>query len=274
MAYAVSLSYYGTNTANYRVLASAAGPRFAYLAIQPGTRLLGVSIGGGFQATAYAVPNDTWVAFGANIENGKITVFADGVERGQFTRSINYELYPPDRVGNLAGPNSFAITAGLAPATTLAPSTSLAPATNTYSAQAVCAGTIDEVTKWDRTLCCGEFKAISVTLYEALPEKPLESGYAETRPNGTVSFAVDAGAAKRRQRFTSVKKRYACSFALTNVQAQELDDFYYSIASQGVAPFNWVDPRTGASIEARFVAPPKHTPNGQEFVASCEFEEV
>lgn len=91
----------------------------------------------------------------------------------------------------------------------------------------------------------------------SLPQQPLYDGYQEQAPNLVIRSQMDAGPPKIRQRFTAGIRTFAMRLALTKAQVATLDTFFVTTAAGGSIAFEWVHPRTGATVNYRFVVPPQ-----------------
>lgn len=106
-----------------------------------------------------------------------------------------------------------------------------------------------------------------------LPTKPLIAGANETPPNLSVRSQMDAGPAKVRRRFTAGERLLTCDSLMTGTQVATLDEFYLDTLGGGVLAFNWVNPRTDATVEMRFVQPPSYRPVGNnKYLVSLHLE--
>ena len=90
-----------------------------------------------------------------------------------------------------------------------------------------------------------------------LPQLP-DIGLQETAPDLVLRTEMDAGPAKVRRRFTAGVREFRTTVSpLTAAQVQTLDDFFVNDLT-GVLPFDWQIPRSGATVEMRFVEPPRY----------------
>lgn len=92
-----------------------------------------------------------------------------------------------------------------------------------------------------------------------------------------VRFAVDAGPAKTRPRYTSASRALTVPIVLTNAQMIVLDTFYRTTLKMGALEFDWVDPTTNTAVAMRFVAPPQlnvraNAPDGRRWEGQLAFE--
>lgn len=90
-----------------------------------------------------------------------------------------------------------------------------------------------------------------------LPRVPL-LGTVETAPDLVVRTQMDAGPAKLRRRFTAGVRTFDAEFLLSEAQVAALDDFYVTATAGGSVRFDHVHPRTDATVEMRFTAPPAY----------------
>ena len=272
MARTILLTHNGADNGHYRTLVAAASPQFAYLAIAPTTRYLGVSLGGAFQSSGFTVSDSVWHSLACVVDSYSVKVYEGGLLRGTFTTPINLDSWPANRIGNIAA-NQFYLTGGLAPSLTLAPSTSLAPAASTYDTQCNANGTIDEVQVYDAILDDATIYALSqgITLIQALPTYPDAQGFGTGQQNGVIRSSVDAGPPKIRTRFTATAQYPTYQYLLTSAQKQLLDQFYASLG--GSVSFNFTDPDTGQVLTARFASPPSYSvERGMLYRATVAFE--
>lgn len=88
---------------------------------------------------------------------------------------------------------------------------------------------------------------------------PLQEGYKELPPNTSIRTQMDSGPVKVRRRYTAGVRSYNFSMDLTLDEIGALDTFYVDTTRSGTLLFNWTDPRTSASVEARFIKEPEYT---------------
>jgi hypothetical protein len=103
---------------------------------------------------------------------------------------------------------------------------------------------------------------MSYTWPATLPQKVLQRGYEEESPNLIVRTDMDAGPAKIRRRHTAGVRPIKGKQIMTAAQVETLDEFYVDTLKGGAERFYWTSPRTGASVEFRFVEKPKWTKAG------------
>ena len=83
---------------------------------------------------------------------------------------------------------------------------------------------------------------------------------------------MEVGPDKLRRRSTVNVKPMPMKFQLTLAQVAYLDTFFTTTCSE-TAQFEFVHPRTGATINLRFIGPPKHVNLGGDiWHSSCNFE--
>jgi hypothetical protein len=70
---------------------------------------------------------------------------------------------------------------------------------------------------------------------------------------------MDKGADKVRRRSTANVRPIGFSLSLTEAQVEILDTFYVTTTLSGSVEFDFIHPRTGATVEARFVSPPSYS---------------
>lgn len=92
-----------------------------------------------------------------------------------------------------------------------------------------------------------------------LPDKPLSEGYEESPPRTQIRTAMDQGPDKVRRDHTANVTEYQMQLVLDEEQLKSFDDFYKNTTNGGSEKFDWEDPRTGDSVEFRFVVPPTPT---------------
>lgn len=98
---------------------------------------------------------------------------------------------------------------------------------------------------------------------------PEQTGYTESRANNILRTQMEAGAPKQRRRYTAVFTSVKFQMTLTQAQSTVLIDFYDTV---GAASFAWTNPRTGASVTARFIEPPILTAKDNYFLGSVALE--
>lgn len=91
----------------------------------------------------------------------------------------------------------------------------------------------------------------------SVPEKPLVDGFTERPGTTTVRTQMDVGPDKVRRRTTAAVDRLEMRFIMTESEVGSLDTFYDSTAAQGSLRFDFTHPRTGSTVEARFVERPR-----------------
>lgn len=91
---------------------------------------------------------------------------------------------------------------------------------------------------------------------------PLAGSYQETPPNNTIRTSMDRGPDKVRRRTTANVRPVSFKMLLNKTQVAQLDDFYNEDTFSGADPFDFTHPRTGASVQARFVNPPAYQDRG------------
>jgi hypothetical protein len=96
----------------------------------------------------------------------------------------------------------------------------------------------------------------------SLPARPLIGGYEETFPDIALRTQMDAGAAKMRRRYTAAVRPLTVAYRLSDSQVTTLDDFFVNTTAAGSLPFDWVHPRTLATVSVRFTQPPRMTARG------------
>jgi hypothetical protein len=87
----------------------------------------------------------------------------------------------------------------------------------------------------------------------SLPQDVLVQGYEEGPPNTLVRTEMDQGPDKVRRRSTAGTRTFAAQAIMTKAQVATLDSFILDDLSGGALRFDWVHPRTQASVSFRFV---------------------
>jgi len=95
------------------------------------------------------------------------------------------------------------------------------------------------------------------------------SGYSETPPSRVIRSDMDVGPAKVRRRSSSAVRQATLKLLLTPDQIQDLDDFYLA---NDASAFDFVNPRTGETVQARFVDTPPYEVNETMFNVGIELE--
>lgn len=85
--------------------------------------------------------------------------------------------------------------------------------------------------------------------------KPALNSFKETPPDNVMRSNMDKGPAKTRRRSTANVRPLEFSLKLSDEQTQILDDFYTMISGD---EFDYIHPRTGANVKARFTKMPQY----------------
>jgi hypothetical protein len=93
----------------------------------------------------------------------------------------------------------------------------------------------------------------------SLPTMPLMDAYDEALAENTIRSQMEGGPAKVRRRFTSGVRKFSVAFRMTDTQAATLDTFYTDDTYSGSVAFELTHPRTGATLDFRFVTAPRIT---------------
>ena len=113
----------------------------------------------------------------------------------------------------------------------------------------------------------------AATWPSTLPDKALTSGYSETPPAVVLRTPMDTGPAKVRRRFTGGTRNITVRQLLTTAQVDILDTFFMGDLGGGALAFEWINLRTGQTVEMRFKSPPKYgDPRGDYWPVSYELE--
>ncbi|MFW5909188.1 MAG: hypothetical protein ACOCUM_00300 [Thiohalospira sp.] len=111
-----------------------------------------------------------------------------------------------------------------------------------------------------------------------LPDKPLQQGYEEQPRKDVLRTSMDQGPAKVRRRGTAKPVRVPMELHLTSDQADTLASFVDDDLEDGTLRFDWEHPRTGDSVQFRFVFNSGEAPytlsvvGGTLYVASATLE--
>jgi hypothetical protein len=90
----------------------------------------------------------------------------------------------------------------------------------------------------------------------SLPQVLLVEGYTESPPNTMLITEMDAGPAKRRQRYTAAPRPISGAVILSSKdQLNDLDEFYVTELKGGTLTFLWQD-RNGDDQTYAFLEPP------------------
>ena len=95
----------------------------------------------------------------------------------------------------------------------------------------------------------------------SLPQDALMSGYREESIDTAIRSGMSYGPDKVRRRTTAVIRQVVIPLRMTTAQVSTLETFYFdTIQVSGVV--DWINHRTRAAAEYRFLAPPKYQPYG------------
>jgi len=89
-----------------------------------------------------------------------------------------------------------------------------------------------------------------------LPQRPLVNGFSETPQSNVIRSSMATGPAKQRRRFTAKIINYDMVFHMTAAQKATLDTFYETTLSDGITPFDFTHPISGATVSLRFMEDP------------------
>lgn len=87
----------------------------------------------------------------------------------------------------------------------------------------------------------------------SLQQRPESSKYRENLQNNHVVSEFDSGPAKVRQKSTKSVTEYSVSILGDSDDLDTFEAFYKTTLSYGTAAFEWIDFRSGAAKEYRFV---------------------
>jgi hypothetical protein len=86
---------------------------------------------------------------------------------------------------------------------------------------------------------------------------------------------MDTGPAKVRRRFTTPITDFQVVQYMSKTQYADLDTFYHSTLAGGALKFEWQHPRTGTTMNFRFIEPPSTAPtDGEDVQVTMKLEEV
>lgn len=94
----------------------------------------------------------------------------------------------------------------------------------------------------------------------SLPQAPLAQGYSEQQGDNVVRYQVEQGPAQMRMRSTRQPRIVACTYFLTTAQKAALDEWVAGTIRYGATVFDWPNPVTGGTEQARMTAPPVYSP--------------
>lgn len=104
-----------------------------------------------------------------------------------------------------------------------------------------------------------------------LPQSPLLVGYSEQPKDNVLRSQMDYGPDKLRNLTTGIITNVSLRMLLSATQTTTLDNFYHSVLAR-VGLFGWVNHRTGADANYRFVEPPRYTPVGPKYYGDLTME--
>lgn len=98
-----------------------------------------------------------------------------------------------------------------------------------------------------------------MAIWPATLPPPAVNSFREKPPLNTIRSTMDKGPAKVRRRTTANTRPMSFTLKLTPEQVQALDDFYVDTTYSGADEFEFVHPRTGDTVNARFTAEPDYS---------------
>jgi hypothetical protein len=102
---------------------------------------------------------------------------------------------------------------------------------------------------------------------------PIINSYSETLPDNVIRTSMDKGPAKVRRRTTANTAAMQYAMVLTAAQVATLSTFYTTTTLSGAQEFDYTHPRTGATVTARFTAPPTYSDiNGRAYRVEVALE--
>jgi len=100
----------------------------------------------------------------------------------------------------------------------------------------------------------------------SLPQDSLRDGYREEPIDTAIRSGMSYGPDKVRRRTTTVIRRVSIPMRMTTTQVSDLETFYYeTIQVAGVV--DWINHRTRAAAQYRFLGPPQYQPYGAGYWA-------
>lgn len=100
----------------------------------------------------------------------------------------------------------------------------------------------------------------------SLPQDSLRDGYREEPLDTAIRSGMSYGPDKVRRRTTTVIRRVSIPMRMTTAQVSDLETFYYdTIQVTGVV--DWINHRTRAAAQYRFLGPPQYQPYGAGYWA-------
>lgn len=81
----------------------------------------------------------------------------------------------------------------------------------------------------------------------SLPQYPLRDGYNREPVSSRLSFQVDAGTPKERNRATAMPENVTERYFLTTAQKNTLETFWRTTTKRGVIPFTKINPETNTN---------------------------
>lgn len=86
----------------------------------------------------------------------------------------------------------------------------------------------------------------------------METGMTDMRQQGFIRSPNDTGPAQQRKRFTATTRMLTGTMLLSAAQYATLDTFYTDTIGEGSAEFDFLDPKDGSTVSARFVEVPEY----------------
>jgi hypothetical protein len=104
---------------------------------------------------------------------------------------------------------------------------------------------------------------------------PLAGEFSESALETKVQDAGEVGAARRRNRFTRLLRRWKFSLNLTEAEKASLYTFYDTTLERGVESFNWAHPTTSVSYEVIMAGRPEADHfDGERWILKIDLEEI
>jgi len=107
-----------------------------------------------------------------------------------------------------------------------------------------------------------------------LPQDVLTDGFGEQLAEVVLRTQMDAGPAKMRRRFTAGVRVFNVATSLTRTEAATFETFFGTTLLGGALAFDWVHPRTLATVAFRFRKAPtlRPEPGAKLWRAEMELE--
>ena len=101
---------------------------------------------------------------------------------------------------------------------------------------------------------------------------PLINSFQESPPENTIRSSMDKGPDKLRRRTTANIRPVSFRISISKAQVATLDSFFLTDTASGSLPFDYVHPRTGQNVSARFVSAPTYQNRSTRYEADISLE--